>query len=76
MAGEAKKSNTTACAQCTGPMVSISLRVTSGMRTMYSCSTCDLRVWVAEGDTTALRSVLAELSETDVPRRNSRLLQE
>ncbi len=60
------------CIKCGGPLVSISLRVTTGMRTMYSCSECDYRVWEAEGSTTELGSVLHELSKTRVPRRNSR----
>ncbi|MGI9603920.1 MAG: hypothetical protein ACR2QE_18705 [Acidimicrobiales bacterium] len=53
-------------------MVSITLRVSTGPRTMYSCSTCDYRIWDAEGATTDLEGVLDELTETTLPRQNSR----
>ncbi len=61
------------CRQCGSTLVSISLKVTSGDRTMYSCSKCDNRTWDAEGGPTQLADVLGELAATKVPRRNSRV---
>ncbi|MDH3706159.1 MAG: hypothetical protein OES57_08830 [Acidimicrobiia bacterium] len=52
--------------------MSITLRVSTGPRTMYSCSTCDYRVWEAEGSATDLEGVLDELADTTLPRQNSR----
>lgn len=60
------------CSRCHGALVSITLKVSTGMRTMYSCSTCDYRVWDAEGAATDLDGVLNELSETPMRRQNSR----
>ncbi len=60
------------CDRCGGALVSITLRVSTGPRTMHSCSTCDHRVWEAEGDSTDLEGVLDELSQTVLPRQNSR----
>ncbi len=60
------------CQKCGGALVSISLRVTSGDRTMYSCSKCDNRTWDADGGPTQLADVLGELAATKVPRRNGR----
>ena len=60
------------CERCGAALVSISLRVSTGMRTMYSCSTCDHRIWEAEGSATDLEGVLDELSATTLPRQNSR----
>ena len=60
------------CEQCGTTLVTISLRVSTGLRTMYSCSKCDLRIWDAEGSVTDLAGVLDELSDTVLPRQNSR----
>lgn len=60
------------CSRCSGALVSITLRVSTGPRTMHSCSTCDYRVWEAEGSATDLEGVLDELADTTLPRQNSR----
>jgi hypothetical protein len=70
--GEEWNMATDACTRCGGALVSITLRVSTGPRTMHSCSTCDYRVWEAEGATTDLEGVLDELSNTTLPRQNSR----
>lgn len=61
------------CERCRSSLVSITLEVDGGMRTLHSCSTCDYRLWTNDdGSTINLGVVLADLSAADATRTASR----
>ncbi len=45
-------------------MVSLNLEIDSAIRTLNSCTYCDLRIWEAAGTTISLDGVLDEISES------------
>ena len=52
------------CKKCARAMVHISLEIESEMRTLHSCSHCDVREWEAATGSTSLQGVLNELSDS------------
>ena len=44
-------------------MVSLNLEIDSAMRTLHSCSHCDIRVWEDAGETVSLETVLDEIAD-------------
>ena len=50
------------CVRCGGTLVTITLNVGEGIRTLRSCSRCDHRWWQADGEPILLDGVLADLS--------------
>lgn len=53
----------TKCVKCERVMVSLNLEIDGAMRTLHSCSHCDLRLWEAAGETCSLEGVLGEISD-------------
>lgn len=51
------------CTSCGTALVTITLDVAEGTRTLLSCSRCDRRVWLADGEPIELDGVLADLSD-------------
>ena len=45
-------------------MVSLNLEIDSAMRTLHSCSYCDLRIWEAAGESVSLEGVLDEIADS------------
>lgn len=54
----------TKCAKCQRDMVSLNLEIDSAMRTLHSCSYCDLRIWEAAGESVSLEGVLDEIADS------------
>lgn len=44
-------------------MVSLNLEIDGAMRTLHSCSHCDLRIWEAAGEMSSLEGVLDEIAD-------------
>lgn len=54
----------TKCAKCERAMVSLNLEIDAELRTLHSCSHCDLRIWEAAGETLSLEGVLDEIADS------------
>ena len=54
----------TKCAKCERDMVSLNLEIDAAMRTLHSCSHCDIRIWEAAGESVSLEGVLGEISDS------------
>ena len=52
------------CAKCKRDMVSLNLEIDSAMRTLHSCSHCDIRIWEAAGENFSLEGVLDEIADS------------
>lgn len=50
------------CPACGAPLVTISINVGAGERTMCSCARCDERWWHSDGRVTTLAGVIGDLS--------------
>lgn len=57
-----------ACPACSAPLVTISINVGAGERTLCSCARCDRRWWQRDGHLTDLQGVIADLGDPE-PRR-------
>ena len=51
------------CLRCNRRMVAITLEIAEQLRTLRSCSHCDIREWETDAGGTNLSGVLADLSE-------------
>lgn len=51
------------CHRCDRRMVAITLEIAEQLRTLRSCSHCDIREWETDAGGTNLTGVLADLSE-------------
>ncbi|MFQ5556150.1 MAG: hypothetical protein ACE5GB_01345 [Acidimicrobiales bacterium] len=60
------------CPTCGAPLVSITIHVGAGPRTLCSCSRCDRRWWMVEGELTDLDGVIDDLGEPSTPRARLR----
>ena len=61
------------CGRCGSPLVTISLQVGGGERSLHSCSTCDHRSWTdGGGEPIHLDLVLTDLAEADAARSAAR----
>ena len=59
------------CNRCRGSLVSITLSVGGGVRTLHSCSACDHRVWTDEtAERLDLSDLLTDLAD-DVARQRA-----
>ena len=52
------------CDQCGTPTVEIALQVGEGRMTMRSCSRCDRRSWLSDGEPVEIRGVLDKIGAT------------
>ena len=57
-----------ACPACNAPLVTITINVGAGERTLCSCAKCDRRWWRSEGQLTDLEGVIDDLGDPE-PRR-------
>ena len=58
----------TECPSCGAPLVTITINVGAGERTMCSCGKCDKRWWQRDGRLTTLDGVIHELGRPENPR--------
>ena len=56
--------STRSCEACERDMVAISLTTPDGPVTMYSCSPCERRVWLIDGEERPIDNVLEQLATT------------
>ena len=61
--------STRSCEACGRDMVAISLTTPDGPVTMYSCSPCERRVWLIDGQERPIDNVLEQLATTRRVRR-------
>lgn len=59
----------TLCPACEAPLVTITINVGVGARTMCSCGKCDRRWWQLDGRLTTLRGVIDDLGRPEPARR-------
>lgn len=62
----------TGCPACDSPLVTITINVGAGERTMCSCGKCDRRWWQRDGRLTTLDGVIHELGQPEAPRARFR----
>ena len=60
------------CPGCSAPLVTITINVGAGERTLYSCAKCDRRWWQVDGRLTTLAGVIHALGEPEAPRLRCR----
>jgi len=56
------------CPACNAPLVTITINVGAGERTLCSCARCDRRWWSRDGQLTDLDGVIGDLGDP-APRR-------
>jgi hypothetical protein len=59
------------CRRCRRAMVEISLEVSSGVRTLLSCSHCDERIWLHDGVPVGRSGVLQDIATDAAARRTA-----
>ena len=65
---ESTDTNAQSCPMCESPLVSITINVRGGARTLCSCAKCDKRWWNVNGRLTTLSSVIGDLGSPEAPR--------
>ena len=60
--------SSTPCPACGAPLVTITIHVGAGERTLCSCAKCDRRWWMVDGELTTLDGVIDDLGKPEAPR--------